>query len=77
MPDLYAWPDPPEGDEAEFNLPQEVELYIQPDGSVVFADLAADLLLLAKELNPDTTHLPMPEDDEPEALSTSGEESKA
>jgi hypothetical protein len=35
------------------NLPVEVELYIEPDGSVTFADLAADTLPIVKALNPD------------------------
>ena len=34
-------------------LPVEVEIYIEADGSVVFADLAADVAPLAQELNPD------------------------
>ena len=34
-------------------LPVEVEIYIEADGSVVFADLAAAVTPLAQELNPD------------------------
>lgn len=46
---------PPEQNPIEEQLPTlpvEVELYIQPDGSVVFADLAAELLPLAMTLDP-------------------------
>ncbi len=41
-------PDSEDGD-----LPVEVEIYIQPDGTVVFADLAADTVPIAQQLNPD------------------------
>lgn len=34
-------------------LPVEVEVYIEPDGSVTFADLEAHMLPVAHELNPD------------------------
>jgi hypothetical protein len=34
-------------------LPVEVEFYIEADGTVVFADLAADLVPIAQELNPE------------------------
>jgi hypothetical protein len=34
-------------------LPVEVEFYIEADGTVVFADLAADLIPIAHELNPE------------------------
>jgi hypothetical protein len=40
-------------DGAKFLLPIEVEFYIEADGTVVFADLAAELVPLAQELNPD------------------------
>jgi hypothetical protein len=34
-------------------LPAEVEIIIDPDGAVTFADLEAGLLAVARELNPD------------------------
>lgn len=33
-------------------LPTEVEIYINPDGSVTFADLEASLVLVAQKLDP-------------------------
>ena len=48
------------GDESEresrpepVELPVEVEIYIEADGSVTFADLAADVAPIARELNPE------------------------
>lgn len=43
----------PKGDQSETHIPVEVEFYIEADGTVVFADLAADLIPIAQELNPD------------------------
>ena len=37
----------------ESPLPVEVELYVEPDGTVVFGDLAADVLPIALALDPD------------------------
>lgn len=34
-------------------LPVEVEIYIEADGSVTFADLAAEVAPIAAELNPE------------------------
>ena len=45
-------PTPPQPD-SQKPLPVEVEFYIEADGTVVFADLAADLIPIAQELNPD------------------------
>jgi hypothetical protein len=33
-------------------LPTEVEIYINPDGSVTFADLEASLIAVARKLDP-------------------------
>jgi hypothetical protein len=46
-------------------LPLEIEVYIEPDGSVTFADLAADVLPLARALNPDQVS---PDDQEESSL---------
>lgn len=43
-------PDAPNG--AASPLPVEVEVYINPDGSVTFADLEAGMLPVAEALNP-------------------------
>ena len=43
----------PEEDEIKPLLPVEIELYIEPDGTVIFADLAAEALPLARALDPD------------------------
>jgi hypothetical protein len=43
----------PEEEAGDGDLPVEVELYIQPDGTVIFADLAADTIPIAQQLNPD------------------------
>ncbi len=40
-------------DDEEFRLPVEVEIYIDPDGTVVFADLEEGTLPLARQLDPD------------------------
>lgn len=45
-------PTPP-ASESEPLLPVEIEFYIEADGTVVFADLAADIVSIAQELNPD------------------------
>ncbi len=42
-----------EPDEEAPLLPVEIELYIEPDGTVIFADLAAETIPIAHELNPD------------------------
>ncbi len=34
-------------------LPVEIEVYVNPDGSVTFADLAEDMVAVAHRLNPD------------------------
>jgi hypothetical protein len=44
--------DPPEDNPSPVDLPVEVEIYIEPDGAVVFADLADALLPVAATLNP-------------------------
>lgn len=44
--------DPPL-DDPENVLPIEIEFYIEPDGSVTFADLAAEIVPVAHSLNPD------------------------
>ncbi|GAB4470296.1 MAG: hypothetical protein Kow00124_06350 [Anaerolineae bacterium] len=47
---------PGQGDDPEEGrplLPVEIELYIEPDGTVTFADLAAETIPIAHELNPD------------------------
>lgn len=36
----------------ELKLPVEVEIYIDPDGSVVFADLEQKVIPIARRLNP-------------------------
>jgi hypothetical protein len=49
-------PPPPQhdGDDLEgFSLPVEIEVYIQPDGSVVFADLEEGTIPIVDELDPD------------------------
>jgi hypothetical protein len=46
-------------------LPVEVEVYINPDGSVTFADLEAAMLPVAAALNPDqplACDAPLPQD---------------
>jgi len=45
-------PIPPSSD-SEPLLPVEIEFYIEADGTVVFADLAADIVPIAQVLNPD------------------------
>lgn len=49
---LQGVPDPEE-EAGDGDLPVEVEIYIQPDGTVVFADLAAETVPIAQQLNPD------------------------
>jgi hypothetical protein len=39
-------------DDPDTHLPVQVEIYIEPDGSVTFADLAADTLPIVQALNP-------------------------
>jgi hypothetical protein len=45
----------------------EIEFYIEPDGTVTFADLAADIVPVAQALNPDQPLLcdvpPLPQPD--------------
>ena len=36
-------------------LPAEVEVYVNPDGSVTFADLEADMVSVARKLDPGWT----------------------
>ena len=43
----------PGGDEERRLLPVEVEVYIEADGAVTFADPEAGMLPVARELNPD------------------------
>lgn len=43
----------PKPEAEEFRLPVEVEIYIDPDGSVVFADLEEQTLPIARQLDPD------------------------
>jgi len=43
----------PEPEDDDPRLPIEVEVYINPDGSVTFADLEAGTLPIAHHLNPD------------------------
>ena len=44
---------PPSSSDSEPLLPVEIEFYIEADGTVVFADLAADIVPIAQELNPE------------------------
>ena len=37
---------------SDVRLPIEVEIYVNPDGSVTFADLEAGTLPIVRELNP-------------------------
>lgn len=46
-------PPEPAEDKSRPALPVEVELYINPDGSVTFADLEAGTVFIARHLNPD------------------------
>jgi hypothetical protein len=39
--------------EGRLPVPVEVEVYINPDGSVTFADLEEQTVLIAQRLNPD------------------------
>jgi hypothetical protein len=41
------------GAAARPELPVEVEIYVNPDGSVTFADLAGVMIPVAAKLNPD------------------------
>lgn len=49
----------PDGQDHTSNLllPAEVEIYINPDGSVTFADLEASLVPVAESLEPGSTKL--------------------
>lgn len=59
MPDPHDEPGAPRP-----ALPVEIEVYVEPDGSVVFADLAAGAQPLADALAPpDSPAEPAPEDD--------------
>ncbi len=42
-------------------VPIEVEIYVNPDGSVTFADLEASLVPVARKLDPDSA-MPAGED---------------
>lgn len=56
-------PEVPDGDTS--HLPVEVEVYINPDGSVIFADLESGMLPVAAALNPDqplACDAPLPQD---------------
>lgn len=46
-------PKSPESEDDDLRLPIEVEVYINPDGSVTFADLEAGTLPIAHQLDPD------------------------
>lgn len=46
-------------------LPVEIEVYVEPDGSVVFADLAAGALPLADALSPPLPPREQPDDADP------------
>ena len=54
-------------------LPVEVEIYIEADGSVTFADLAAEIMPIAFELNPEDSLAcpPAPQPDGAQATSPS------
>jgi len=41
-----------DGPEETFSLVEEIEIFVEADGSVTFADLAVDLLPVAAALNP-------------------------
>ena len=58
----------PEEEAGDGDLPVEVEIYIQPDGTVVFADLAAETVPIAQQLNPDQPLIcdVLPDSDTPE-----------
>ena len=47
-------------DDNRLPLPVQVELYIEPDGTVTFADLAAELLPVARSLSPEEMPLDEP-----------------
>ncbi|MGF1505331.1 MAG: hypothetical protein ACFB51_09445 [Anaerolineae bacterium] len=47
-----ADPDEQQTEDEHFSLPVEIEVYIQPDVSVVFADLEEGALPIARELDP-------------------------
>lgn len=53
-------------------LPVEVEIYIEADGSVTFADLAAEVVPIAYELNPQQPLACEPADNRPVGSSASG-----
>jgi hypothetical protein len=52
-PDPTSAPDGERDSRRRSPLPVEAEIYIEADGSVTFADLAAELLPLARQLDPD------------------------
>jgi hypothetical protein len=52
-PDLISAPGSEGDSRRQSPLPVEVEIYVEADGSVTFADLAAELLPLARQLDPD------------------------
>jgi hypothetical protein len=56
-------------DDSGSRLPVQVELYIEPDGTVTFADLAAELLPVARSLNPEA----MPSANEPAKTKPEGQ----
>ncbi|MBN1430084.1 MAG: hypothetical protein JXB07_17065 [Anaerolineae bacterium] len=47
-------------DQMEHLLPVEVEVYVNPDGSVTFADLEADMVSVARKLDPGWMVPPVP-----------------
>ncbi len=51
MPGKYRQPVPQDGDRVQNLLPVEVEVYIDPDGAVTFADLEASLVSVAEKLD--------------------------
>ena len=49
--------------ERKLTVPVEVEIYVNPDGSVTFADLEEKAMLIAQRLNPEqplVCHHPVP-----------------
>jgi hypothetical protein len=50
VPEKARQPVPQDEDRGQNLLPVEVEVYIDPDGAVTFADLEASLVSVAEEL---------------------------
>jgi len=55
-------PRPAKPDTDHFRLPIEIEVFINDDGSVTFADLESGSISMARSLNPD---VPLPCDPNP------------